>query len=128
MPNALKIKKTMIEQGISNKIIEKFEFPDPRGNRPEPIIEFINNMDKLLSEKQCLSIMEQQGCCKTGKNDKANREFGMEHKNKTIEEKIVLLNNSNIPYKVPCKLNSNGTLSVFGVQNMERNIFVHVLQ
>ena len=112
MPNALKIKKTMTEQGIPEEIISQFNFPDPRGNRPEPLIAFVAQMDNLLSREQCLSVMEEQGCCKTGKNDAANRRFGREHAGKMLDEKIKLYNNSDIPYKVPCQLNSNDTLSV----------------
>jgi len=113
MPNAMKIKKTMMEQGVSEKILSKFEFPDPKGNRPEPLIAFVNQMDELLSPEQCLSIMEEQGCCKTGKNDAPSRAFGREHAGKTLEEKVGLYNEANIPYKVPCRLNDDGTLSVY---------------
>ena len=110
-PYPHKIKKTMVEQGISEKIIEKFDFPD--SIQAEKIISFIDQMDKLLSPEQCLSIMEQQGCCKTGKNDVATRAFGLEHANKTIEEKLKLLPKSEIPYNFPCQLNNDGTLTAF---------------
>ena len=113
MPNAMKIKRTMSEKGIPEEIIAQFNFPDPKGNRPEPLIEFVNQMDELLSPEQCLSIMEQQGCCKTGKSDAANRAFWREHADKTLEEKVKLLAETDIPYKVPCRLNHDGTLSVF---------------
>jgi len=33
-------------------------------------------MDTLLSKEQCLSIMEEQGCCTTGKPAKAYSDFG----------------------------------------------------
>ena len=113
MTNALKIKKTMQEQGIPDELISKFEFPDPKGNRPEPLIAFVDQMDKLLTPEQCLSVMEKQGCCKTGKNDAPTRAFGREHADKTIEEKVALYNKASIPYKVPCRLHDDGTLSVF---------------
>ena len=113
MPNALKIRKTMQKQGIPDKTINKFNFPDPRGNMPEPQIAFINQMDKLLTKEQCLCVMQEQGCCKTGKSDAANRAFGREHTNKTLKEKIELLAKADIPYKVNCKLNKDNTLSVY---------------
>jgi len=70
-------------------------------------------MDKLLTKEQCLSIMEEQGCCKTGKNDAANRAFGEKHAGKSIKEKVSLYAEADIPYRVPCRLNDDGTLSVF---------------
>ena len=66
-------------------------------------------MDKLLSPEQCLAIMEEQGCIKTGKMDVASRAFGREHMDKTLEEKIKLLDGANIPYRIPCRLNAEGT-------------------
>ena len=92
MPKAMKIKKTMIEQGIPEEIISQFDFPDPKGNKPEPLIAFVNQMDALLSPEQCLSVMEEQGCCKTGKNDAPSHAFGREHAGKTLKEKIELYN------------------------------------
>jgi hypothetical protein len=74
MANAVKIKQTMVEQGIPEEVIMQFEFSDSyKNHRPEPIIPLINQMDRLLSKEQYLSIMEQQGCCKTGKPDAAWR-------------------------------------------------------
>ena len=109
-PYPHKMKKTMIKLGISQEIIDKFDVFDTRGFYQEDVIPFINQMDKLLSSEQCLAVMEQQGCCKTGKNDMATRAFGLEHADKTIEEKIELLPKAKIPYGVPCKLNNDGTI------------------
>jgi hypothetical protein len=116
-PYPQKIKKTMVEQGIPDKIIKKFDFPN--SIQPEQIISFIDQMDKLLSPEQCLSIMECQGCCKSGKSDEANRAFGLEHADKTIEEKIKLLPKANIPYSVPCQMNTDGTITVFWGSGVE---------
>jgi hypothetical protein len=110
-PYPHKIKKTMVEQGITEEIIKKFDFPDSLNI--EHIISFIDQMDNLLSPEQCLSIMEQQGCCKTGKSDKANRAFGLKYAGKSIEEKINLLSKAKIPYSVPCQINDDNTLTVF---------------
>jgi hypothetical protein len=110
-PYPNKIKKTMVKLGIPKETIQKFNFPD--SIEIKKIISFIDQMDELLSPEQCLSIMEEQGCCKTGKNDIANRAFGLEHADKTIEEKIKLLPNAKIPYNVPCQLNNDGTLTAY---------------
>jgi hypothetical protein len=61
--NILKAKKTMQDQGIPDEIIAQFNVSDLKGNLPEPRILFVEKMDKLLTKKQCLSIMENQGCC-----------------------------------------------------------------
>ena len=111
MPLAYKIKQTMIAQGVSDEILAQFHFPSPKETKPEHLIAITNQMDKLLSKEQCLSIMEQQGCMKTGKMATAARAFGREHAKKTLEEKIKLFAESDIPYKVPPKLNPDGTLT-----------------
>lgn len=64
--NILKATQTMKDKGIPDEIIAQFDIPDLKGNLPEPRIAFIEQMDKLLTKEQCLSIMENQGCCKTG--------------------------------------------------------------
>ena len=112
MPYPDKIKKTMLKQGIPDEIIKQFNFPDSLSL--ENTIAFIDQMDKLLSQEQCLAIMEEQGCVKTGKMDVASRAFGKEHMDKTLEEKIKLLDEADISYRTPgsCRLNNDGTLSV----------------
>jgi hypothetical protein len=70
-PYPKKMKKTMVKLGIPKEIIDKFDSFVSKDFKQEQVIPFINQMDKLLSPEQCLSIMERQGCCKTGKNDVA---------------------------------------------------------
>jgi hypothetical protein len=60
-----KLEGTMRNQGISEDIISQFHFQE--ADTKEKIIELVNKMDELLSQEQCLSIMEEHGCCKTGK-------------------------------------------------------------
>jgi len=70
MPNLIKqIPKTMRKQGISEEIIAQFDFAETGG--AEDVMALINQMDKLLSKEQCLSVMQEQGCCKTGIGPKA---------------------------------------------------------
>ena len=113
MPLAYKIKRTMREQGISDEIISQFHFPSPKETTMDDMISIVNQMDMLLSKEQCLSIMERQGCQKTGKMAVTARAFGQEHAGKSLEEKITLYNESDVAYKVPTKLNPDGTLSVY---------------
>ena len=122
MPNLIKdIKETMEKKGISEDIINQIYFSEKEGNQSEKILMIINQMDKLLSKDQCLSIMQEQGCCTTGKPAKAHREFGKKYANKTIEEKIKLFAEIDTPHRPPCKLNEDGTLSVFWSMGEEGN-------
>jgi len=90
------------------------QLPEPKDvNHLDSIIEFINQMDKLLSKEQCLSIMEQQGCNKSDKVAKPFREFGQKHTDKTLEEKIELLKELDTPHRAPCHINPDGTLSIY---------------
>lgn len=120
MPNLLRqIPETMCKQGIPDRIIAEFNFPEAGGS--EEVMALINQMDKLLSEEQRLAIMQEQGCCKTGKPAEPHRAFGIEHAGKTLAEKVELLNKANIPHKAPCHLNGDGTLSVYwGVDNLRK--------
>ena len=114
MPNLIKdIKNTMVKKGISEEIIAQFDFSEKNYNQPERILTLINQMDKFLSKEQCLSIMEEQGCCTTGKPAKAHSDFGKKYANKIIEERIGLFDKLETPHRPPCKLNEDGTLSVF---------------
>jgi len=106
----MKLEQTMRNQGISEEIIAQI---NPRGaTSEEKIIEVVNKMDELLTQEQCLSIMEQYGCCKTGKVNNTSIAFGREHAGKTLQEKIDLIPQSDIAYKVPGRLNQDGTLSI----------------
>jgi len=75
MALAYKIREIMINQGIQDEIISQFCFPSPKETTLEHLINIATLMEKLLTKEQCLSIMEQQGCCKTGKLEVGNRSF-----------------------------------------------------
>lgn len=114
MPDLMKdIQKTMVKKGISDDIIKQFDFSKKNDNLTAAILRLINQMDELLSKELCLSIMEEQGCCTTGKPAKAHSDFGKKYSDKTIVERIKLFDKLETPHKPPCKLNENGTLSVF---------------
>ena len=113
MPDAQKIKKTILQKGFPDEIVAQFDFPKAEGNQPEEVIALIDQMDKLLSKDQCLSVMEEHGCCKTGEGAEAHREFGRKQAGKTVQERIALFGELNTRHKVPCRLNDDGTLSFF---------------
>jgi len=112
MPNLLKqIPETMRKQGIPDETIAKFSFSESGG--AEEVMALIGQMDRLLTKEQCLSVMQEQGCCKTGMGPKAHSAFGQENRDKTLEEKICLLNLAQMPHKAPCRLNGDGTISIY---------------
>jgi len=119
MPNLLKqIPETMRKQGISEETIAQFDYTEKGGS--EEVMALINQMDKLLTKEQRLSIMQEQGCCKSGIGPKAHLAFGRENAGKPLAEKVKLLNDAKgMPHKAPCCLNDDGTLTVhWGAENM----------
>lgn len=113
MPNQEKIIQAIRKQGIPEEIMAQFDFPDLKDSYIKQRIAIINQMDKLLSPEQCLSVMEEQGCCITGKPAAAHRAFGRKYADKTVEERIELFDELDTQHKPPCRLNNDGTLSVF---------------
>lgn len=112
MPNLIKqIPETMRKQGIPEETITKFDIP--AASNSEDVMALVKQMDRLLTKEQCLAVMQEQGCCKTGKAAAEHRTFGQANKEKTLEEKISLFNEATMVHKAPCKLNAGGTLSVF---------------
>ena len=119
MPNLLKqIPETMRKQGISEETIAQFDYTEKGGS--EEVMALINQMDKLLTKEQRLSVMQEQGCCKSGIGPKAHLAFGLENAGKPLAEKVRLLSDAEgMPHKAPCRLNDDGTLTVhWGTENM----------
>ena len=113
MPHIQAIKKAMFDQKMPKEIIEQFTFSQTEENIVEEVVSLLNQMDKLLTEEQRLSIMEEDGCYKTGQADEMNASFGRIHEGKTVEERIALFNDENVHPNVPCHVNADGTLTVF---------------
>ena len=115
MPSARAIKTTMLKKGIPEDIVDQFVLPDPASKGAqwsEEYIAFFNQMDRLLTEEQRLSIMQQQGCSVTGKPAAEHAAFKLTHAGVPLEEKVRLYNETKIMYKMPCRLNPDGTLTV----------------
>jgi len=113
MPNVKLIKKSMKEVGIPTDSIAKINIPKSTGNQPMEVLDLIAQMDSLLTNEQILSVMEEQGCHKTGHMDKINKEFADKHADKKIEDRINLLSDENVHPYVPCKINDDGTFSIY---------------
>ena len=115
MPSARAIKTTMLKKGIPEDTINQFVLPDPASKGAqwsEEYIAFIGQMDRLLTEEQRLSIMQEQGCCVSGKPAAAHRAFVRAHAGLPLEEKMRLYNESKITHQLPCRLNPDGALTV----------------
>ena len=113
MPNVKEIKKTMKGLGIPAETMSKIVFPKPQGNQPDEVLALIDQMDKLLTREQCLSVMEEQGCCKDEKITAPFVEFQLKHVDKTVDEKLKLFDEIKSGHKPSCNLNHDGTLSIF---------------
>ena len=115
--NQLKAKQTMPWLGIPENIVSHFIVSETKGNLPEPRVDFVVQMDRLLSPEQCLAVMQEQGCCKGGKRDKDCKAFGKANKDKSIEEKLALM--FTIEYMMSPQLNDDGSFTIMmsGHQN-----------
>jgi hypothetical protein len=129
MPHINKMKKTMMKLKVPPEIMAQMELDvQTDGGDPSLIIPVINKMDELLTKEQVFAIMEQQGCCKSGKRDKDCKAFAKEHADKPLEEKLALL--SGVQYMMAPHLNEDGTLTVTmcgyqnGVHTRQDNLFL----
>ena len=107
------LQQTLLKKKIPAEILAQFDFSGDAENPAGHVVSIIQQMDALLSKEQCLSVMQEQGCCKTGKGDRAHRAFGRAHADAPLAEKVRLLNEAEMPHKAPCRLNPDGTLSVW---------------
>ena len=112
MPNITNISKTMrmkrtnIPQDILIQLgfdTEEYKFVSNKHS-----FEMLVKMNDLLTTEQKYAVMEQQGCCKTGRADKESKEFAKEHADKSLAEKLEILSaEGDVHY-----LNDDGTLSL----------------
>ena len=116
MPNLLKqIPETMRKLRIPEETLVQFNFKTniPANDSAEELMALIAQMDELLTAEQKLAVMEQQGCCTTGKPAKAHGDFGKKHAGKSIAEKLDHFDELDSVHKPPVQLNEDGTLSAF---------------
>ncbi len=111
MNSVERIRQAMVKRGIPEEMIARFSFPESPA--AADVISLIERMDLLLSPRERMAVMEEQGCCKTGKPHKAHRDFGKKYADKPLAEKISLLSELETPHNPPCRLNPDGTLSVY---------------
>ena len=105
MPNTNSIKKTMVKLKLPQDVIAQMGFD---GEGYNPVIAVMGKMNDMLTSEQLLAVMEQQGCHKGGKMDKASKVFGEAHADKSLAEKLEILSKEkDTPY-----LNDDGTLGI----------------
>jgi len=109
--NIYEIKQIMIEKAIPSQIFEQFVFPEKETGTPGEKIAFIDQMDKLLTKEQMLSVMQEQGCEKYI-HDSAI-ELLEQLKGKDIKERIEILNSTKMNEQPRSRLNDDGTISIF---------------
>jgi len=109
MPTLKKIRDTMKKQKIDGAVMAQMDF-EANCNDPSNVVALIDKMDELLTKEQCLSIMEKQGCCKSGQRDKDCNAFALKHADKTLSEKLALM--SSIRYMMTPRLNDDGTFTI----------------
>jgi hypothetical protein len=89
-PRTMKaLEKTMREQGISENIITQLNFPEAKtGDR---VIALVNQMNKLLTKEQCLSVMGEHGCFKSGDMNEKSKAAGRELTGKSVAERLEIM-------------------------------------
>ena len=120
MPSLQSINQSLIDTNISEEIRNKIMCVDPNSHTPEDIIKVIEKMDLCLEKDQCLSIMEKEGCCKSGKRDKDCKKYAKENKNKTFTQRLDGI--SSIQWMGNPHLNNDGTITT-GVYWNENGVF-----
>jgi hypothetical protein len=86
-PRTMKaLEETMQKQGIPDDVITKLNFPEAKSG--DDVLALTNQMSQLLTKEQCLAVMEEHGCCKSGKRDIKSKAIGKELGNKPISDKV----------------------------------------
>ena len=111
MPNVKSVMKTVKDMKIP------FSFPAKDGK--SDVFALVDQMDAELSAKQICAVMQEQGCCKDERVTAPFRAFGKTHAGKTLEEKVALLPELESGHRPPCRLNTDGTLSVYWGEKVE---------
>ena len=107
--NIKEIKQTMLNKGIPAEIMERFVFPETEDETPEEKIAFADQMDSFLLKDQILSVMEEQGCNK----NEPSAELMLKFIDKSLEERIQIINAMSLYEQPHCRQNDDGTLSIF---------------
>ncbi len=107
--NIWEIKQTMFDKGIPAETMERFVFPETENETPGDKIAFTKQMDDLLTKEQILTVMAEQGCSK----NKPSAKFMLKLKDKSIEERIHILNAMDKREAASYRINNDGTLSIY---------------
>jgi len=109
--NIYEVKQTMLEKDIPIEIIDQFICPETENETLEEKEAFVNQMDSLLTKEQILAVMEEQGCEKYIHDSAISL---MEQlKDKSIEERVEILNQTKMNEQPRSRLNDDGSLSIY---------------
>ena len=120
MPHLERMKENLKKLGYPDELIEKIIPATAKSEDPYDIIHAINQLDNLICPQQRLTVMEKEGCCKSGQRDKDCRNFGLLNKGKPLIDKvkgISLIKNMGNPI-----LNDDGTITT-GINWFEQGKF-----
>ena len=109
--NISEIKRTMLDKGIPDEIISQFVFPETEAGAPEEKIAFADQMDRLLTKEQILSVMEEQGCEKYLHDSAVGLMERLD--GKPLGERMAILNAMDVTEQANYRINGDGTLSVY---------------
>ena len=98
------------KDSVNEETISLFEnVVQTAASEEEAEFEFVQLMDKLLEQEQRLAFWERNGGCIGGKRNKEAKAFTLENAEKSLDEKLKLLNNTQ--YLNIIKQNEDGTIS-----------------
>lgn len=109
-------RKTMEKKGLW-KAVEPLIEQASNADIPEKI--FVELLDRTFSLKDRLAVMEELGCCKT--HQEKHKAFYNKYADKTLKERVSLMDELDSPYKAPIRLNEDHTLSVFWAYGEENH-------
>lgn len=94
MPSKSKLQAQLLKNGVNPAFIQEIiDIPykkdiNPKQDFANYAYEALKKCEKVLDFDTLSIVMYEQSCCRTGKLDKITRDFGKEHKEKPLKEKI----------------------------------------
>lgn len=114
------LKKVNVDESIIDEIMN-VDYPKNSDNPKQDEANFMaaamEKCEKLLDYDTVSKVMFDRACCKTGARLKNSRAFAKEYKDKTLEEKLVLL--GNVQYMGKPYINKDGDIETVAVGNYD---------
>lgn len=103
MPSKSKLQVQLLKNGVNPDFIQAImDIPYKKDNNPKQdfanyAYEALKRCEEVLDFDTLNKVMSEQSCCRTGKLDKISCDFGKEHTDKPLIEKIELLTHISKP-------------------------------